>query len=371
MRASIPTAHGPLPLPAFLPDATRGAVRGTDSEGVRDVGVRALMVNSFHMMIRPGADRVRRLGGLHRFIGWEGPIVTDSGGFQALSLIRENPDHGVIRPDGLHFRVPGTRRRIRLTPEKSIRVQFQLGADVMIALDDCSDPTEPQDAQRRSVERTTRWAQTCKAEFERQLEQRRPPGPRPLLIAVVQGGDDEALRTENAQALAELGFDGFGFGGWPIAEDGRLNLEMFALQARLLPPELPRFALGVGKPEHLVAVARLGGRDVFDCTIPTRDARHHRLYTFTVKPGGERLPADGSFYRCLYILDEAHGSDDGPLEDGCDCPCCRRYSRAYLHHLFKVEDALALRLATLHNLRFYARLIETLAQELDGGEPAA
>ena len=360
MVDGIQTAHGELPTPAFLPDATRGAVRATDAESVRAVGVRALMVNAFHVMIRPGADRVRRLGGLHRFMGWEGPVVTDSGGFQAMSLIRENPSAGSVRSDGLTYRVPGSERKLRLTPEKCIRVQLQLGSDVLIALDDCTRPEDSPELQRGSVERTVRWGQRCREEFERQCEQRRLGGRAPLLVGVVQGGGDEALRTECAQALMELGFDGFGFGGWPVDADGKLAIEIFALLARLLPPDAPRFALGIGKPEHVVAVAELGGRNVFDCTIPTRDARHHRLYTFERDPRKERPTADPGFYRCLYILDERFASENEPLEPDCDCPCCRRYSRAYLHHLFKIKDAQAERLATLHNLRFYTRLMEAL-----------
>ncbi len=354
MGAALETAHGELPLPAFLPDATRGAVRAVEAEGVREAGVRALMANAFHLMIRPGADRVRRLGGLHRFMGWDGPIVTDSGGFQAMSLIRREPERGQIRPDGLVYRVPDTERKIRLTPEKCIQIQFQLSSDVMIALDDCPRADDPPDAQRAAVERTIEWARRGAAEFARQVEQRKIETP-PLLVGVVQGGADAALRSECAGALMELGLGGFGFGGWPLDADGRFRIESFELLARLLPPDAPRFALGVGKPEHVVAVARLGGRDVFDCTLPTRDARHHRLYTFTGDP-----VRDDPFYRCIYILDEKHAGDTGPLESGCDCACCRRYSRGYLHHLFKIRDAAALRLATLHNLRFYARLVDAL-----------
>jgi queuine tRNA-ribosyltransferase len=360
--SELRTAHGPIVTPAFLPDATRGAVRETDLEGVASVGVRALMVNAFHVMLRPGADRVRRLGGLHRFMGWDGPIVTDSGGFQAMSLIRQRPGSGSIRPDGLHYKVPETGRKIRLTPEKCIQVQLQLGSDVIIALDDCAEPSEPEAAQRAATERTVAWARRCREEFVRQLEQRRLGDVRPRLVGVVQGGASQALREDCAGALIELGFDGFGFGGWPLAPDGTFTLELFALLSRILPADAPRFALGVGKPEHVAAVARLGGSWIFDCTIPTRDARHHRLYTFTRDPSSG-LGSARDFYRCLYMLDEKHAQDPGPVEAGCDCPCCRRYGRAYLHHLFKVKDAQAARLATLHNLRFYTRLVDALRAE--------
>lgn len=362
MSEAIQTRHGPLPRPTFLPDATRGAVRATDLAAVRAVGVQGLMVNAFHLAIRPGADRVRRLGGLHRFMGWDGPIVSDSGGFQALSLIRAQPGSGTIRRDGIVYKLAPGERRIRLTPEKSVRVGFQLGADVVIALDDCPAPDASAQELRRAVERTIDWARRGRDELARQLEGRRE-AVAPLLVGVVQGGPDEKLRRECAEALVDLGYRAFGFGGWPLDAEGALALESFQLLARLLPPEAPRFALGVGKPEHVVAVARLGGREVFDCTIPTRDARHHRLYTFVQEPAPRALPADASFYRCLHILDQRHANEDAPLEEGCDCPCCRRYSRAYLHHLFKIKDAQAEGLATLHNLRFYTRLLEALALE--------
>ena len=355
----LDTAHGSLPLPAFLPDATRGAVRATELEAVRGVGVRALMINAFHLVQRPGADRIRRLGGLHRFTGWDGPLVTDSGGFQAWSLIRENPKHGAVTHDGIHYRAPGSGKKLKLTPEKSIQTQLALGADVIIALDECTHPDDPPDVQQQSVERTIRWGRQARAELDRQIEQRGLREP-PLLVGVVQGGASAELRRECAEALVETGFDGFGFGGWPVDSEGVLQHESFALLERLLPPETPRFALGVGKPEHVVAVAGLGGGYVFDCTLPTRDARHRRLYVYERAPGPD-LPADESFYRRLYITDEAHAGDPGPLEDGCDCPCCARYSRAYLHHLFKVDDPGALALATLHNLRFYTRLVAALA----------
>lgn len=360
MSRQLVTAHGAIPLPTFLPDATRGSIRATDLDGVAAVGVRALMVNSFHLAMRPGIEPIRKLGGLHRFIGWERPVVTDSGGFQALSLIRENPKHGTIRPNGLVFRVPGGDRRMLLTPEKSIQQQFRLGSDVMIALDDCTDPAAPADEQARSVERTVRWARACRAEFDRQLEARRWQGEPPRLVGVVQGGNDPALRTACAEALIEIGFDAYGFGGWPVDEEGELHAEAVALLERVLPPAAPRFALGIGKPEHLVTVTALGLSQVFDCSLPTRDARRGRLYVYTEDPG-ERPPRPGEpFYRRLYLFDAEHAIAAGPVDPTCDCPCCRGHSRAYLHHLFKSDDTLAWRLATLHNLRFYIRLVEAL-----------
>ncbi|MEX1369159.1 MAG: tRNA guanosine(34) transglycosylase Tgt [Nannocystaceae bacterium] len=356
----IPTAHGPLRAPCYIPDATRGFVRSVDASDLQAVGVPALMINAYHLMTRPGIRVVQRLGGLHQFAGWSGPIVTDSGGFQVFSLIRENPKHGQIRDNEVVFRPPDGRDKLILTPEKVVQTQFRLGADVMVALDDCTGPEAPADEQRRAVDRTVAWARRALEEFERQLAQRRPEGPPPMLVAPIQGGNDVALRRECAQALVDAGLTAFGFGGWPLDEQGALQLPMFEALHALLPATAPLFALGVGKPEHLVAITALGRPAVFDCSLPTRDARHHRLYRFRA-PLPDGLPPPGTgFYERMYILDKKHATADEPISPYCDALCCRRYSRGYLHHLFRCEDSLALRLATLHNLRFYTQLSEHL-----------
>jgi queuine tRNA-ribosyltransferase len=293
-------------------------------------------------------------------MGWTGPIAVDSGGFQVFSLIRQNPRHGTIREREVLFHGPDGRRQ-RWTPEKSIQHQFRLGADVMIALDDCTGASEGPDEQKRAVERTIAWTRRARAEYERQLEGRRAEGPRPLLVGVIQGGGDLALRAACAQAMCEIGVDGFGYGGWPVDAEGALQLEVWQLLARRLPPAAPRFALGVGKPEHLAAISALPGAYHFDCSLPTRDARHHRLYRFREGAPGE-LASGGRFYEHVHILDARYAGQSDPIDASCDCPACCRYGAAYLHHLFKVEDSAAARLATLHNLRFYTRLLERLAR---------
>jgi queuine tRNA-ribosyltransferase len=352
------TPHGPIETPAFLPDATRGTVRAVDAEDLRRVGVGALMTSAFHLMRRPGTRRVKRLGGLHGFSGWDGPVVTDSGGFQIFSLIRQDPRQGTIRPQGAIFRDPRTGKRETLTPERSIRAQLDLDADVLVALDDCTGLDEGPADLEASVERTIRWFAEAKRELESQLAQRRRrPGPRPPLVGVVQGGHDETLRRRCAQALAELGADAYGFGGWPIDAEGRLRRDEFEVVHDALPEGATLFALGVGKPEHLVSVASLDRPLVFDCSLPTRDARHHRLY---VREPGVPLDDERPFYRMLYVLDPEHADDARPISEVCDAPCCARYSLAYVHHLFKVKDTLGERLATLHNLRFYTQLVEEL-----------
>jgi queuine tRNA-ribosyltransferase len=253
-------------------------------------------------------------------------------------------------------------RKLVLTPEKSIQSQFRLGSDVMVAMDDCTDPAHSKEEQALAVERTVQWTRRARLEFDRQLEQRRSLVSRPLLVGVVQGGPDPALRRTCAEALGDLELDAFGYGGWPIDEEGRFQIEDLAFLAGILPREKPRFALGVGKPEHVVAVARLPGDHVFDSSLPTRDGRRGRLYSFVDRPG-DALPQDAGFYERVYIFDEQHGRDERNLDPSCDGPCCTRYSRAYLQHLFKMKDSLGPRIGTLHNLRFLARLMERLAHE--------
>lgn len=360
MLDAIHTLHGDLPLPAFLPDATRGVVRGLDSADVAACGVSALMLNTFHLSVHPGTRLIHRLGGSHAFANWSRPIFTDSGGFQVFSLIRRNSSFGSIGKDGAVFRLSAQDRRRRLTPEKAIQMQFQLGSDVMTCLDDCTDAEIPRGEQEASVERTVAWARRCKAEFERLLtERRRGREGRPLLFAIIQGGVDRDLRRRCAEGLLEIGFDGYGLGGWPLDKQGNLLVEMVEYTATLVPEGLPLHALGVGKPENVVTCAGIG-YGVFDCAIPTRDARHRRLYVFRADRLDDVDLSRADFYDCLYVDDQRHRSDPRPLSRVCDCLCCTAYSRAYLHHLYSIRDGLAYRLGTMHNLRFYSQLMDLL-----------
>ena len=358
MADALVTRRGELAVPSFLPDATRAGVRGLASEDLRVIGIDGVVVNAFHLLRRPGARVVQGAGGIHRFMDWDGPILSDSGGFQVWSLIRQDPNRGVIRDNEVIFREPSTGEKWNLTPERIINLQFQLGSDIVVCLDDCTDADAPEAEQERSVERTVRWARRCRDEFDRQASQRRDADP-PRIFAVVQGGRVESLRRECAVALADIGFDGYGFGGWPLEADGSLLAEPLGWVADALPDDAPKHALGIGRADHVVAAFALG-YSIFDCALPTRDARHGRLYAF--KPGWRgRRPAPGDdFYRAVRIHDTGYRVDHGPVEDGCDCPLCTRHSAAYLHHLFKVGDLSAERLATMHNLRFYVRLFELL-----------
>ena len=358
MAEPLATRRGTFAVPTFLPDATRAGVRGTSSQDLRDAGIEGVVVNAFHLLRRPGARVVQAAGGIHQFMDWSGPILSDSGGFQVWSLIRQDPSRGVIRDNEVIFREPETGEKWNLTPERVIGMQLQIGADILVCLDDCTDAEAPDAEQERSVERTVRWARRCREELDRQLAQRREAEP-PLLFAVVQGGGIESLRRQCATELAAIGFDGYGFGGWPLAADGTLLSDSMRWVAESLPDGAAKHALGIGRPDHVVTAFALG-YSIFDCALPTRDARHGRLYAF--RDGwASRRPAPGDpFYRAVRIHDQPFRVDHGPIEEGCDCPVCARYSAAYLHHLFKVGDISAERLATLHNLRFYVRLFELL-----------
>ena len=354
---ALDTRRGTLRLPIFLPDATRAVVRALDSADLSSVGIEALVVNSFHLLRAPGARLVKLAGGVHRFMGWDGPVLSDSGGFQVFSLIRQNPAAGTIRANEVIFKEPSTGEKVLLTPEKCIQLQFQLGSDIVMCLDDCTSAEDDLAEQERAVERTVRWAKRCRAEFDKLTRDLR--GAAPLLFAVVQGGASETLRRQCAADLTAIGFDGFGYGGWPIAPDGSLLAELMDVVAQALPAGVPLHALGVGRPDHVVRAHGIG-YTIFDCALPTRDARHHRLYTFL--PGRESGPltVGEDFHDVVYILDQKHANEFGPIDPSCDAACCTRYSRAYLRHLFKIEDMTAQRLASLHNLRFYVRLIERL-----------
>jgi queuine tRNA-ribosyltransferase len=363
MAEPLVTRRGTLAVPTFLPDATRAGVRGLTSEDLRGVGIEGVVVNAFHLLRRPGARVVQAAGGIHEFMDWSGPILSDSGGFQVWSLIRQDPSRGVIRDNEVIFREPSTGEKWTLTPERIVGLQFQLGSDIVVCLDDCTDSEAPLAEQERSVERTVKWARRCREEFDRRVSVRGRRGTGavdpPRIFAVVQGGGIEALRRQCATALAEIGFDGYGFGGWPLAADGSLLTDALRWVAEGLPEEAPKHALGIGRPDHVVSAFALG-YSIFDCALPTRDARHGRLYAFRPGWGSQRPEPGDDFYRAVRIHDPEYRVLHAPVEEGCDCLLCSRYSAAYLHHLFKVGDMSAERLATLHNLRFYVRLFGLL-----------
>jgi queuine tRNA-ribosyltransferase len=349
--------HSVLQTPVYLPDATLGVVRAVDAVDLKNCGVQALVMNTYHLMQHPGSSTIQSLGGLHRMAGWDQTIVTDSGGFQAYSLIHQNPKFGSITDKGIVFQPEGAERKYQLTPEKSIQLQLGYGTDVAICLDDCTHVDASLEEQQSSVRRTIAWARRCKAEFEKQIEARRiPPEQRPALFAVIQGGGYLDLRKECAEALLQIGFDGFGYGGWPLDAQGHLLADIIGYTRELVPRQFPMHALGVGHPQNVKACYELG-YEMFDSAMPTRDARHGRLYRLTQFGAGA---LNGKWLGYSYINDEKHIKANGPLSDGCDCLVCAHYSAGYLHHLFKINDTLFFRLATLHNLRFMIQLCDRL-----------
>jgi queuine tRNA-ribosyltransferase len=361
IRRDLQLPHGALPLPAFLPDATLGVVRAVDACDLEQCGVQAVVMNTFHLMQRPGSSTIQALGGLHAMSAWPRPIVTDSGGFQAYSLIQQNAKFGSLDENGITFKPEGAGRKFHLTPEKAVQLQIGYDSDVVMCLDYCTHVDAPYAVQEEAVLRTIAWAARCKNEFRRLVEQKRlAPEQRPLLFAVIQGGADYELRRRCAEALLEIGFDGFGYGGWPLDSQGRLLGDLIAYTRSLVPAQFPMHALGVGHPESIVACTRMGYA-VFDSAMPTRDARHGRLYTFI--DAAPALAGDGSrWFSYVYASDDRYIKADYPISSVCGCLCCSRYSLGYLHHLFKINDSLFPRLATIHNLYFMNTLMQRLRE---------
>lgn len=355
MIKNLTLPQGNLQLPAFLPDGTQGVVRAVDAQDLLSCRVQAVQMNVYHLMQRPGSSTIQALGGLHQMAGWPRPIFTDSGGFQVYSLIRQNPKSGSITDRGATFRPTGGGRKFNFTPEKSVQLQLSYGADVIICLDDCTHPDDPPATQEASVRRTIAWAKRGKEAFQHLVTQKEmAEAERPLLFAVIQGGRSRQLRRQCAQELLDIGFDGYGYGGWPLDSEGDLLEDMLAYTRELVPDSFLLHALGVGHPANILTCVGLG-YPLFDSTMPTRDARHGRLYLFNVDPAGDNL--SGDWFSYLYIKDKKHIKQNLPLSPYCDCLCCRHYTLGYLHHLFKLNDSLYPRLATIHNLRFITQLM--------------
>jgi queuine tRNA-ribosyltransferase len=327
----LSTPHGEVETPAFMPVATYGAVRGVGPEDLAQLGAQILLANTYHLHERPGEGVVASLGGLHGFTGWRGPWLTDSGGFQVTSLAK----HSRVHEDGVTFTSPLDGRRRTLTPENTVAIQEALGADIAMVLDECQPTASGADAplrERAAAERTLRWAERCVAARKR---------PEQALFGIVQGGTSETLRRDTARRTAALGFDGFAHGGLGLGEAPERRGDLIAAASEELPADAPRYLMGIGQPADIVeAVAR--GVDLFDCVIPTRHARHGVLFTS----------------RGVLKARNARFKDDpNPPDPECDCPTCARHSRGYLRHLLHVNEALGARLASLHNLRFYLRLL--------------
>lgn len=363
-------------LPIYLPDATLGVARNLDSLDLLQVGLEGVMVNTYHLIQKPGEEILQKVGGIKKLMNWSGFVSSDSGGFQLFSLIQKNPDIGKITDEGIIlYTGPKKQKKTLFTPEDSIRMQFALGSDVMICLDDFSPPKANEKRIRESVERTIAWAKRAKVEFEKQLQKHGfTDDNRPLLLAPIQGHNSHKWREFCSQELQKIGFDIYGLGGWPLDEQGKFDYSFCQKNAELTPKDSLRFALGVGTPENIVKLFFMGYQ-FFDCVLPTRDARHQRLYVFKVDPKNlnqeilKKLTEENrlqEIFDYTYIGKGKFATDNSAISQFCDCTLCKKtddiaqVSKAYLHHLFKIEDGSAFRLASLHNLRTYTLLIEAL-----------
>jgi queuine tRNA-ribosyltransferase len=333
------TPHGDIPTPIFMPVGTQATVKTVSPQELEDLGAKIILGNTYHLFLRPGADLVAELGGLHRFMDWHHPILTDSGGFQVFSLghLRRLDDDGAI----FKSHIDGALHRF--TPERATEVQEQLGADIIMAFDECAPPQADEEYARTAMERTHRWAGRCQSSHIRTDQ---------ALFGIVQGGLHPALRRESARTLAAMDFPGYGIGGLAVGEAKPFTWAMLETVTEILPDNKPRYLMGVGAPEDLLdGVAR--GVDMFDCVLPTRIARNGALFTRSGR---------------LNIRNTAFTRDARPIEDGCACYTCRRFSRAYLRHLFKAEEILGLRLMTIHNLHFLLDLMRRLRQSILDGD---
>jgi len=346
------TPDSKLKLPVFFPDATRAVVKTLDSQDIKSTGTPGILVNTYHLYRDLDRQLLSQFGGIRLFMGWDGGVISDSGGFQVMSLIKSKKVNGEIIDKGVVIQVSRS-RKIIFTPEVSIRFQALLQPDMMVVLDDFTPPGASHRVAQRTVDRTVDWARRCRQEFTKLY----PTPPRPYLLAVVQGGDFGDLRRECAQRLAAIGFDGFGYGGWPVKANGDFDYETGQVIADNTPAGYFLYGLGIGKPEDIIGCVKQGYQ-IFDCVLPTRDARHRRLYVYQANSFKTINLKKKNFYS---FYDVKKGKTSGqPVSRACDCLLCRHYSRAYLAHLFQVEPAAAMRLATIHNLRFYSLLMALL-----------
>lgn len=351
----INTLHGRLKTPFFMPDATRGFVKGVSNEELLACGVRALVVNTFHLYLQPGLEIIKKAGGIHKFINWDLPLLSDSGGFQVFSLIHNNPKMGHIYDDKVVFKSPLNGSLHELTPEKAIQIQFDLGVDMMVCLDDC--PPNDMDLREleKSVERTIAWAKRCREEYDRQIKKRKLKGiNKPLLFAVIQGGTNLQLRKHCTEELLRIGFDGFGFGARHVDKNNKLLSKVLKFTADQIPDNFPRFALGVGTPDNIIQCAQMGWH-MFDCVIPTREGRHGKLFMEKQKRAG-----NGIKYKTINIKNSKYLSDQSKINEKSKLSSLNGYSKAYLHNLFKIGDPLGSKIASLNNLEFYNKLITSL-----------
>ena len=347
-RGEFTCPHGTVQTPVFMNVGTQGAIKGAVSaHDLKKLGCQIELSNTYHLHLRPGDDVVRTMGGLHKFMDWDGPILTDSGGFQVFSLsgLRK------ITEDGVTFASHIDGHRVFMGPEESMRIQSNLGSDIAMAFDECVENPATYEYAKNSCERTLRWLERCKAEHDSLNAQPDCVNPGQMLFGINQGATFADLRTWHMQEIAKLGCDGYAIGGLAVGEPTEVMYEIIEAVEPYMPADKPRYLMGVGTPSNIIeAVAR--GVDFFDCVMPARNARHGKLFTWS---------------GAINIKNEKYKLDERPIDPECDCPVCRSFSRAYLRHLFAAGEMLAMRLAVMHNLYFYNKLMERIRQALDEG----
>ena len=347
-RGQFQTVHGTVQTPAFMNVGTSAAIKGgISSYDLKDLKCQVELCNTYHLHLRPGDEKIKALGGLHKFMGWDGPILTDSGGFQVFSLAQLR----TISELGVRFQSHIDGRRIFMGPEESMQIQSNLGSDICMAFDECIENPAPYDYVARSVDRTYRWLVRCKAENARLNALPDTVNPQQMLWGINQGGTYADLRIRHMQQIAELDLPGYAIGGLAVGESTQTMYDIIDAVEPYMPKDKTRYLMGVGTPSNIIeGVAR--GVDFFDCVMPARNARHAKLFTW-----------EGA----INLKNAKYERDMQPIDPACDCPVCRRYSRAYLRHLFKAEEMLAMRLSVMHNLYFYNKLMERIRQALDEG----
>jgi queuine tRNA-ribosyltransferase len=344
----LETAHSVIETPVFMPVGTQGTVKAVTQEMLEQLDARIILGNTYHLFLRPGLDAMLALGGLHKFNTWNRSLLTDSGGFQVFSL----SDIRKIREDGVEFRSHLDGSKQFLSPEVSMRMQHALGADIVMCFDECTPYPATEAQVRESLELTTRWARRSRVEFDRLKDSPQSTGQAMSLFGIVQGGVFPALRRQSLDGLVEIGFEGYAIGGLSVGEEKLLMYDTTEFIAPQMPPDKPRYLMGVGTPEDLIeSVAR--GVDMFDCVMPTRNARNGQVFTATGK---------------LNIRNARYALDERPLDEECPCAVCLRYSRAYVRHLYQAGEMLASILCSYHNLAFYLDTMESVRQAIALGE---
>jgi len=347
-RGRFETVHGTIETPAFMNVGTIAAIKGAVStEDLYTVGCQVELSNTYHLHLRPGDETIKKLGGIHRFFNWDRPVLTDSGGFQVFSLAGLRK----IKEEGVYFASHIDGKRIFMGPEESMRIQSNIASTIAMAFDECVENPSPREYVEQSCARTTRWLERCRAEMKRLNSLPDTINKNQLLFGINQGGTYKDIRVEHIKTIADMDLDGYAIGGLAVGEPAEVMYDIIEAVEPFMPTEKPRYLMGVGTPVNILEAVRRG-IDIFDCVMPSRNARHGYIFT-----------QNG----IMNLNNAKYALDDRPIDEGCGCPTCRRYSRAYIRHLFKAREMLAMRLCVLHNLWFYNDLMRRIRDALDDG----